>query len=314
MINIQNVTKSYGAFDAVRDVSFTIEQGEILGFLGPNGAGKTTTMKMITCYMPPTRGIITVDGLDVVNDSMNVRKKIGYLPESTPLYEEMGVRDYLNFIADVRKISGQARTSAMDRVIEVCGLKQVINKDINELSKGYRQRVGLAQAIIHDPEILVLDEPTTGLDPNQIIEIRNLIRQLGESKTVIFSTHIMQEVQATSDRVLIIDQGVIAAHGTADELKASMSGQAHIDLVLRNADKSVFIESIKEISSVKLEDVILQKSGDLEISMNVEAGVDIREQLFDLAVAKQWKVLEASPSAFTLEDVFRKLTNEGSNS
>ncbi|MBT3227497.1 MAG: ATP-binding cassette domain-containing protein, partial [Candidatus Marinimicrobia bacterium] len=197
MIDVQNVTKSYGAFEAVKDVSFSVEQGEILGFLGPNGAGKTTMMKMITCYMPPTGGTITVDGMDVLTESMGVRKKIGYLPESTPLYEEMGVRDYLNFIADVRRVQGADRTRAMDRVISVTGLSKVIHKDIHELSKGYRQRVGFAQAIIHDPEILVLDEPTTGLDPNQIIEIRNLIRELGESKTVIFSTHIMQEVQAT---------------------------------------------------------------------------------------------------------------------
>ena len=309
MIDVQNVTKSYGTFDAVKDVSFTVKQGEILGFLGPNGAGKTTTMKMITCYMPPTSGTISVDGLDVVNDSMGVRRKIGYLPESTPLYEEMGVRDYLNFIADIRKVTGAERTRAMDRVISVCGLSKVIHKDINELSKGYRQRVGFAQAIIHDPEILVLDEPTTGLDPNQIIEIRNLIRQLGESKTVIFSTHIMQEVQATSDRVLIIDQGKIAAQGTSEELKASVAGQMHLDLVLRNAEKSVFLETLKEIQTIQLEDVNVLKNGDLEAALKVDAGTDVREQLFDLAVSKNWKLLESSPSSFTLEDVFRKLTN-----
>ena len=309
MIDVRGVTKSYGAFDAVKDVSFTVEQGEILGFLGPNGAGKTTTMKMITCYMPPSHGTISVDGLDVVNDSMGVRQKIGYLPESTPLYEEMGVIDYLNFIADVRKIRGQTRTRALDRVIQVCGLNQVIHKDIYELSKGFRQRLGLAQAIIHDPEILVLDEPTTGLDPNQIIEIRNLIRELGESKTVIFSTHIMQEVQATSDRVLIIDQGKIAAHGTTEELKAGLAGQTHLDIVLRNADKTKLIEALETFDVINLEDVIVQKNGDLAASLNVDSGIDIREQLFDLAVSKNWKVLESSPSAFTLEDVFRKLTN-----
>ncbi|NQV15540.1 ATP-binding cassette domain-containing protein [bacterium] len=309
MIEVQNVTKSYGVVDAVKDVSFTVKQGEILGFLGPNGAGKTTTMKMITCYMPPTNGSITVDGLDVINDSMAVRKKIGYLPESTPLYEEMGVRDYLNFIADVRKVTGHSRKQALDRVIDVCGLKSMIHKDINELSKGFRQRVGFAQAIIHDPEILVLDEPTTGLDPNQIIEIRNLIRQLGESKTVIFSTHIMQEVQATSDRVLIIDQGKIAAHGTTEELKASIAGQMHIELVLRNADKSRFIKKIETIDTISLEDINVLKNGDLEASLNAEVGNDIREKIFDLAVANDWKILESSPSSFTLEDVFRKLTN-----
>ena len=309
MIDVKNVTKSYGAFDAVKDISFTVEQGEILGFLGPNGAGKTTTMKMITCYMPPTHGVITVDGLDVVNDSMRVRQKIGYLPESTPLYEEMGVRDYLNFVADVRKINGVQRNQALDRVIAVCGLQKVIHKDIYELSKGFRQRVGFAQAILHDPEILILDEPTTGLDPNQIIEIRNLIRELGTSKTVIFSTHIMQEVQATSDRVLIIDQGKIAAQGTAEELKASIAGQMHVDLVLRNAEKTAFLEAITALAAVQLDDINVQKNGDLQAALNVATGTDIREELFDLAVVNNWKILESSPSSFTLEDVFRKLTN-----
>ncbi len=309
MIEVKNVTKSYGSNAAVKDISFSVKQGEILGFLGPNGAGKTTTMKMITCYMPPSSGTITVDGLDVVDDSMAVRKKIGYLPESTPLYDEMGVRDYLNFVADVRKINGSARTRAFERVIDVCGLTKVIHKDIHELSKGFRQRVGFAQAILHDPEILILDEPTTGLDPNQIIEIRNLIRQLGESKTVIFSTHIMQEVQATSDRVLIIDQGVIAAQGTAEELKASIAGQMHLQLVLRNADKSKFIEIIKDQPTVELDDIKLQQNGDLEASLNITAGTDFREAMFDIAVSNKWKILEASPSSFTLEDVFRKLTN-----
>jgi ABC-2 type transport system ATP-binding protein len=240
---------------------------------------------------------------------MGVRKKIGYLPESTPLYEEMGVRDYLNFVADVRKVKGTERTRAMDRIISVTGLSKVIHKDIHELSKGYRQRVGFAQAIIHDPEILVLDEPTTGLDPNQIIEIRNLIRELGESKTVIFSTHIMPEVQATSDRVLIIDQGKIAAQGTAEELKASIAGQIHLDMVLRNADKSKFIEVLSGIEQIHLDDIKIQKNGDIEAALKVDAGTDLREQLFDLAVTNQWKILESSPSSFTLEDVFRKLTN-----
>ena len=309
MIDVKNVTKTYGTFEAVKDVSFTVEQGEILGFLGPNGAGKTTMMKMITCYMPPTGGTISVDGLDVVEDSMGVRKKIGYLPESTPLYEEMGVRDYLNFVADVRKVQGSDRTRAMDRVISVTGLSNVIHKDIHELSKGYRQRVGFAQAIIHDPEILVLDEPTTGLDPNQIIEIRNLIRELGESKTVIFSTHIMQEVQATSDRVLIIDQGQIAAQGTAEELKASIAGQMHLNMVLRHVDKSKFIETINGLELIHMEDIKVQKNGDIEAALKVDAGADLREQLFDIAVTNKWKILESSPSSFTLEDVFRKLTN-----
>ena len=225
MIELQNVSKKYGSAFAVKDISFKVEQGEILGFLGPNGAGKTSTMKMLTCYMPPTEGDIVVQGMSVMENSMEIRKMIGYLPENTPLYEDMGVVEYLKFIADIRRIEAGRQKDAIDRVVADAGLEDVVYKDISELSKGYRQRVGLAQAIIHDPAILVLDEPTTGLDPNQIVEIRRLIKNLGEKKTVIFSTHIMQEVQATTDRVLIINKGQIAAQGTADELQASVEGQ-----------------------------------------------------------------------------------------
>jgi len=303
VIDVKNVTKSYGAFDAVKDISFTVEQGEILGFLGPNGAGKTTTMKMITCYMPPTHGVITVDGLDVVNDSMRVRQKIGYLPESTPLYEEMGVRDYLNFVADVRKINGVQRNQALDRVIAVCGLQKVIHKDIYELSKGFRQRVGFAQAILHDPEILILDEPTTGLDPNQIIEIRNLIRELGTSKTVIFSTHIMQEVEAICDRVIIINNGKIIADDKTENLSKLLGSK---ESILIELNKDVNLSDLKTIRGVN--DVIKTAEKKYElISANHE---DVRKEVFEWAVQSEVQILSMNKKENNLENIFRQLTNQ----
>ncbi len=309
MIELKDVTKSYGSVDAVRDVSFTVNEGEILGFLGPNGAGKTTTMKMITCYMPPTSGAIFVDGMNVVEESMEVRRKIGYLPEQTPLYEDMGVREYLKFVADVRQLEKTRVRAAMERVVSECGLESVIHKDINELSKGFRQRVGLAQAILHDPEMLILDEPTTGLDPNQIMEIRNLIRKLGEEKTVIFSTHIMQEVQATSDRVLIINNGTIAAQGTPEELQASVEGQQNIVLVVKNCSKEELESALRAYEGVVLHSLHATRNGNVEAEFSVGSSQDLREELFDLTVRNQWKLLQLTPNRMNLEDVFRELTH-----
>ncbi len=310
MIELRNVTKAYGTLNAVKDVSFNVDEGEILGFLGPNGAGKTTTMKMITCYMPPTHGEIFVDGVNVIEDSMEVRRKIGYLPEQTPLYDDMGVMDYLNFVADIRKITADKRGGAMERVIHECGLESVVHRDNHELSKGFRQRVGLAQAILHDPDILILDEPTTGLDPNQIAEIRNLIRKLGEKKTVIFSTHIMQEVQATSDRVLIINNGVIAAQGTPDELQASVEGQQTISLVVKNCSSQELQQSLEGYESVLIKQIQKTRNGNVEAELTVSGGRDLREDLFDLVLRNEWKLLQLTPSKLSLEDVFRQLTYE----
>jgi ABC-2 type transport system ATP-binding protein len=308
MIRTESLNKLYGTQKAVDDVSFEVRSGEILGFLGPNGAGKTTTMKMITCYMPPTSGSIYVDDLNVHEHSLEIRRRIGYLPESTPLYEDMGVIEYLDFIANVRKIAKSDKRNALDRVIDVCGLSGVVHKDIGELSKGYRQRVGLAQAIIHDPDILVLDEPTTGLDPNQIIEIRNLIKKLGEEKTVIFSTHILQEVQATCDRVLIINNGKIAAQGTPDELQASVKGQQLIHMLIKGADEEALRKLLGEIDAAALEGS-REVSGLLQADIIIRSADDHREIIFDAITAQKWKILEMTPSRLSLEDVFRKLTN-----
>jgi ABC-2 type transport system ATP-binding protein len=308
MIRTENLTKVYGTQKAVDDVSFEVKSGEILGFLGPNGAGKTTTMKMITCYMPPTSGNIYIDDYNVFDHSIEIRRKIGYLPENTPLYNDMGVLDYLGFIANVRGLKAQKQKDAIERVIHDCGLKGVIHKDIEELSKGYRQRVGLAQAIIHDPEILILDEPTSGLDPNQIIEIRGLIKKLGEQKTVIFSTHIMQEVSATSDRVLIINNGKIAAQGTPEELQANAKGQQLVHLEVKAASEKALTEQLLTIESANIEHV-KKTNGTIELDVKFSATDDKREAIFDLAVANNWKILEMTPSRLSLEDVFRQLTN-----
>jgi ABC-2 type transport system ATP-binding protein len=308
MIRTESLNKLYGTQKAVDDVSFEVRSGEILGFLGPNGAGKTTTMKMITCNMPPTSGRSYVDDLNVHEHSLEIRRRIGYLPESTPLYEDMGVIEYLDFIANVRKIAKSDKRNALDRVIDVCGLSGVVHKDIGELSKGYRQRVGLAQAIIHDPDILVLDEPTTGLDPNQIIEIRNLIKKLGEEKTVIFSTHILQEVQATCDRVLIINNGKIAAQGTPDELQASVKGQQLIHMLIKGADEEALRKLLGEIDAAALEGS-REVSGLLQADIIIRSADDHREIIFDAITTQKWKILEMTPSRLSLEDVFRKLTN-----
>lgn len=308
MIRTESLSKLYGATKAVDDVSFEVKSGEILGFLGPNGAGKTTTMKMITCYMPPSTGNIYIDDMNVLEDSLEIRKRVGYLPESTPLYEEMGVIEYLEFIANVRGLENSAKKSAVDRVVNVCGLTSVVYKDVSELSKGFRQRVGLAQAIIHDPDFLILDEPTTGLDPNQIIEIRNLIRKLGEKKTVIFSTHILQEVQATCDRVLIINKGKIAAQGTPEELQATVKGQQLIHMSLIGGTEKKIVEKISALKSVEIKES--QSSGKVtQLDVVVKSADDKREQIFDEVVANKWKIIEMTPSLLSLEDVFRKLTN-----
>ena len=232
-ITVRNLTKLYGEEKAIDDISFDVKTGEILGFLGPNGAGKTTTMKIITCYMPPSAGTVTVNDCDIANKSIEVRRKIGYLPEMNPLYLDMNVLEYLEYSAQLHKMGKTQIRQRLREMVDVCGLAGVRHKDIGELSKGYRQRVGLAQAMIHDPEVLILDEPTSGLDPNQIVEIRNLIRKLGSAKTVILSTHILSEVQATCDRVIIINDGKIAADGTPDQLQHEFRGSDIISLELK---------------------------------------------------------------------------------
>lgn len=310
-ITVRNLTKRYGDQKAVDSISFEVKTGEILGFLGPNGAGKTTTMKIITCYMPPTAGSVEVDGLNIEQHSLDVRRKIGYLPENNPLYQDMNVLEYLAYAAQLHGVNAKHIPHRIKEMVHVCGLESVRHKDIGELSKGFRQRVGLAQAMIHDPDVLILDEPTSGLDPNQIVEIRHLIKQLGRAKTVILSTHILPEVQATCDRVLIINEGKIVADGTPEQLQQDFRGSEQLTLELRTNSSdplqhiSPKLRSLPGVGSVEL---VSQKNGTARFMLHVDKGADVRESAFRMAVAEGWVILEMHRKATTLEEVFHKLT------
>lgn len=297
-IQVTNLTKVYGEQRAVNSISFKANQGEILGFLGPNGAGKSTTMKMITGYLTPSEGNAVVCGYDVVEDPIAVKQKIGYLPEHNPLYGDMYVKEYLQFVGRLQKVP--RLKSRVDEMIQHTGLTREYRKPIQALSKGYRQRVGLAQAMIHDPEVLILDEPTSGLDPNQLIEIRGLIQNLGKEKTVIFSTHIMQEVQALCDRVMIINQGVKVADGPIDSLDFSLEKTERISLRLDHNVPINTLQSLTSIQSVELVQDVYKIKG---------APDAMRSELWDWAVGQNNRIKELRVEETTIEEIFRKLTN-----
>jgi ABC-2 type transport system ATP-binding protein len=309
VIQVENLSKRFGEIQAIQDVGFTVNDGEILGFLGPNGAGKSTTLRIITTYLTPTAGRVTIDDLDVATESAQVRARIGYLPEQNPLYIEMTAYDQLRFAAAARGITGQAFATALRRVSGECGLGEVIHRPIGELSKGYRQRVGLAQAIIHNPEILILDEPTSGLDPNQIAEIRGLIKQLGREKTVIISSHILQEVQAVADRMIILNKGRVVADGTTAELMAGFEGQARLNLEVKNATDKSIAALIARFPEIKVQDQTT-RDGVSHLVLEYPTGRDLREQIFGYAVDAGWVLLEMSRQQAKLEDLFRSLTLE----
>ncbi len=297
-IEVNNITKLYGTQKALNNVSFNINAGEIVGFLGPNGAGKSTMMKIITCYIPPTSGSAKVCGFDIHEQSMEVRKQIGYLPEHNPLYLDMYVKEFLEFVGGIHKLPNiKSRVAEM---IELTGLQVEQKKKIGALSKGYRQRVGLAQAIIHDPKVLIMDEPTTGLDPNQLEEIRGLIKTLGKEKTVMLSTHIMQEVEAICDRVIIINKGEIVADDTTETLQKNTSKQ----IITVEFDKAVSKNSLKTINGVK---EVNQLEGNAWQLIS-EGDNDIRKEVFDYAVQNKLSVLTLNKEEQKLEDVFKKLT------
>jgi ABC-2 type transport system ATP-binding protein len=308
MIEVRNLTKRYGPTVAVDDVTFDVPKGEVVGFLGPNGAGKTTTMRIVTCYLPADAGRVTVDGYDSFDHSMDVRRRIGYLPESAPLYQDMGVIEYLRFVAGMRGIPSGERDSRIRRMVEVCALGPMLQKDIGQLSKGYRQRVGLAATLIHDPEVLVLDEPTSGLDPNQIIEIRELIRQIGREKTIILSTHILPEVEATCSRVIVINEGRIVADGTTEELTRMSAGRATTVLNLRAsaAEAEPKLRGVEGIESVRLLEGSPPGASRWEVVSPFDA--DIAAKLFHLAVASGWVLTEMHTASLSLEQVFLQLT------
>jgi len=310
-IAVRNLTKLYNGQPAVSDISFDVKTGEILGFLGPNGAGKTTTMKIITCYMPPTQGTVEVDGMNIFERSLEVRKRIGYLPELNPLYMDMNVLEYLAYSAELHGITGQRSRERLREMVQVCGLQDVRHKDIGELSKGYRQRVGLAQAMIHDPEVLILDEPTSGLDPNQIVEIRNLIKQLGRAKTVVLSTHILSEVQATCDRVIIINEGKIAADGSPEQLQRQFHGGEGLTVELKSAVDNPLEAIAPKLRILAYVNNVTLLSHDGPVSrfeIGVDRGQDVREAVFRQAVSEGWVVLEMHRKVTSLEEVFHKLT------
>lgn len=307
MLEVKGLNKKFGEVHAVKNLNFQIKKGEIFGFLGPNGAGKTTTMRMVTCYIPPTSGSVLIDGMDPLTNSMEVRRKIGYLPENNPLYNEMTVEEYLTFVGEVRGLKGSRLNSRIQDMFSVCSLTKMARRQIGRLSKGYRQRVGLAQAMIHNPDLLILDEPMSGLDPNQIIEIRNLIKKMGHEKTVIYCSHILSEVSATCDRILIINEGQIAASGTPDEL-TSRSDNGNKYLARIKADRFEIenkISALPGVTSIQ----IVNASGDWTTAEVVSTSQnELGESIFKCAVDNKWSLSELKHESVSLEEVFKQLT------
>jgi ABC-2 type transport system ATP-binding protein len=305
-IVVENLTKKYGAQKAVDNISFRVKTGEILGFLGPNGAGKTTTMKAIVTYLTPNDGNIRVGDYSIFENPDEVKKNIGYLPENNPLYSDMPVIDYLKFVAELQGIEKGRIKDKILQMIVTCGLEGEKHKKIGELSKGYKQRVGLAQALIHDPKVLILDEPTSGLDPNQIVEIRELIKKIGREKTVILSSHILAEVEATCDRILIINKGKIVADGTSSDLRKRSEGNEVLKVRIEEGEKNEIFKALQGLNSVGIVDFM--KKDDTAYEIQTKPGLSSRKDIFRLCVDKGWILTEITPLETKLEDIFRELT------
>ena len=312
MIRVENLVKNYGDVRAVRDISFQVNDGEILGFLGENGAGKSTTLKVMTGYLSATAGNVFVDDMNIVDDSLEIRKRVGYLPELNPLYGDMIVYDLLSFIATIRRMEGRVFRQALERVVEQCGLAGVVHRAVQECSKGYKQRIGLATAMLHDPDILILDEPVTGLDPNQIVEIRELIRSLGREKTLVMSSHILQEIEATVDRIIIIHNGEIVADGLREELMSSVRGQTQLTLEVKQAEDESVHGLPEQLEGVALSGTA-ENNGSRTLVLEYDRDTDPRERIFHYARDHGWVILEMSQARVQLEDVFRNLTGEGAS-
>ncbi len=305
MIEVENLTKYYGPRKAINNLTFQIERGEVVGFLGPNGAGKSTTMNILSCILPASSGTARIQGHDTFEDSLAIRKIIGYLPETPPLYPDMSVRDYLMFAAEIRGMAGKQSQNAVERVIERCSLKDVGHRIIGRLSKGYQQRVGLAQAMVHDPDILILDEPTIGLDPIQIIEIRKLIQELAASHTIILSSHILPEITQICQRVIIINEGEIAAVDSLVGLTASLRKSERLSMTLRNPGDTV----VEKLTA--LEQVLSVLPGEKnQFMIECELNSNLQDEFARLALENQWGLVEIKPIAMSLEEVFLKLTIE----
>lgn len=304
-IKVSNLVKKYDTQRAVDGILFEVKSGEIVGFLGPNGAGKTTTMKILTCYMAPTEGEVTIGDYTINKDADLIKRQVGYLPENNPLYLDMPVMEYLHFSAAIQGVAQQNIPARIKEMVRLCGLDREKHKKIGELSKGYRQRVGLAQAMIHDPAVLILDEPTTGLDPNQIVEIRELIRELGREKTLIFSTHILPEVEATCNRILIINDGKIVADGNPTELRRQASGREITKVRIEDAQPNEVFNTLRNLETVSLVDWD-GKSNFFQVESKPE--LSSRRNIFSLAVANNWVITELTPVERDLEEIFRNLT------
>lgn len=311
MISVENLNKYYGDFHALKGVSFEIKSGEIVGILGPNGAGKSTTLRILTCYLSPTSGNAIIDGKSILNNEREVKKVIGYLPESAPLYDDMSVFDYLVYMAEIQELERSRLSERLHYVVDACSLKDVISKSIGELSKGYKQRVGIAGAIIHDPKILILDEPTNGLDPNKIVEIRELIKELGKEKTVLISTHILSEVEATCSRAIIINQGNVIADADPKHLtlnnKENNKTSVRIKLSIKtNDDKNKIIEKLKKIESIY--DVKAEDNEDLKDITIYSNEEEPREKIYTVIKSTDWIIYEMFRERENLEEVFHTLT------
>jgi ABC-2 type transport system ATP-binding protein len=311
MILVDNLTKAFGPKIAVNSISFRVERGEVLGFLGPNGAGKSTTMRMITGYIPPTSGRVAVCGFDVGEHPLEARRRIGYLPESAPLYPDMTVAAFLAFAAEMRGMGGQQQKNAVNRVVEACSLSSVLHQAIDTLSKGFRHRTCLAQALIHDPDVLIMDEPTDGLDPNQKHEVRTLIRRMGENKAIIFSTHILEEVEAACTRAIIIDRGVIVANGTPDELKGRSERAGAVLMTLRGPSAATVTESLAKQAVVARSEIVLEERERVVVRAYPERSRltgAFAPQVASAATREQWVIEELQTEEGRLDDVFRSLT------
>lgn len=308
MINVRNIRKTFGPKIAVDGISFTVEKGEVLGFLGPNGAGKSTTMRMITGFIPPTDGQITIGNHNIVDDPIRAKQLIGYLPENAPSYQDMTVGGFLGFCAEMRGLSGAAKERAVSRAVEMCFLQSVIHQSVETLSKGFRHRTCFAQSIIHDPEVLILDEPTDGLDPNQKHEVRNLIRQMGEKKAIIFSTHILEEVEAVCSRAVIIDRGKIVANGTPQELKQKSHHAGAVTLQLLNGS-SELKPKIDQLSGVERSTVIKELPFTIRVFPRKNVGSeDLSAALGKLAIQEKWQIQSLHTEEGRLDEVFRDIT------
>jgi ABC-2 type transport system ATP-binding protein len=310
MIHVENLTKYYSQLCAVDQINFDIQKGEILGLLGPNGAGKTTTLRMLTGFLQPSSGSINIKGLSIDRHVLEIKKLLGYLPESAPLYHDMLVFDYLKYVSAIREIDSDKKLPRIRQLADLCGINEVMSKPIGELSKGYKQRVGLAHAMMNDPEVLILDEPTSGLDPNQIVEIRQIIREIGKEKTIVLSTHILSEAEATCDRIVIINQGKIVADGSTENLKQYASGKNIMHLGLQNADFKTVEANFSKLDGVERDAKITETNTELDVRLTYRLAGDLRPEIYRIIKEADWILLDFHQETQTLENIFRELTKE----